>query len=135
VLKVGEFMLQNNIYSQESVTENEIDGEYTTIDLNKFEKINYHVDKQKRINVGRQNALKYVKIFINISGDSNTKALYSNNFLMFPSNQYTRLRKVRGKEKGYDIKVNKNGTLWLGERFQRCSFEIYTRRDDKHGTV
>jgi hypothetical protein len=123
-------MKNSVIYINDCVT----DDEYYTIDINKFEEINYHVDNQKRINVGRQNALKYVKIFINISGDSNTKALYSNNFLMFPSNQYTRLRKVRGKDKGFDIKVNKNGTLWLGKRFQGCSFEIYTRRDDKHGS-
>jgi len=104
-------------------------GEFLTLDTNLWEQIDYTFDDQKRINIGRPQYLKCIRVYIQ-RGERGTSHEISN-YILLDRKEWAELRRVRGKTKGLPLDINNNGTLWIGDRFGTCNFKIFVRKDVK----
>lgn len=101
-------------------------GEYFSLDLNTWEQLDYSLDNYKRINIGRQHASKEVRIFIQI--DTKFEPKEYENLISFNRLGWVELRRIRGENRGLPFETNKNGTIWVGDRFLNSNFKIFIRR-------
>lgn len=104
-------------------------GEYITLDLDSWEPIDYTIDNQKRINLGRSKNLKEVRVYIQ-RGKLGTYELESH-YIHFDRKEWAELRRVRGKNRGLPLTINTNGTIWMGDRFDNSIFKIFIRKNNE----
>lgn len=102
-------------------------GEYFSLDLDLWEEVTFSIDEHKRINIGRRNADKEVRLFAHIKEDGIIKT--SDNLISFPRENWAEIRKVRGENLGLPLTVNTNGTIWAGDRFLDMDLKIFIRWD------
>ena len=101
-------------------------GEYFSLDLEIWEELSYSIDEQKRINVGRPHAEKDVRLFTQTEENGEFKTVDS--IIMFNRSGWAELRRVRGENRGLPLVVNRNGTIWLGDRAEFNNIKIFIRR-------
>jgi len=102
-------------------------GEYFSLDLKYWEKLDYSIDEHKRINIGRKHAGKEVRFFAHIKTGGEIKK--SDSLVSFPRENYAEIRRVRGENIGLPLTVSTNGTVWAGDRFINMDMQIFIRRN------
>jgi hypothetical protein len=101
-------------------------GEFFTLDDSWIEIPSYK-SGDNRLGVHRKNAYKQVRLFVALNDDAKVIIL-ENNYMLFDRKNWMELRKIRGKDKFKPLTVDKNGTIWIGDKYNGANFRIYIKR-------
>ena len=105
--------------------DSEADGEYYTLDESWTEIPNYRSDKY-RLGVGLQYAYTEVRLFAGINENSSIKIL-ENKYQLFDRKDWIELRRKRGNNKYKPLSVDKNGTIWIGDKQYGASYRVFIK--------
>jgi hypothetical protein len=105
--------------------DSEATGEFYTLDDSWVEIPNYKSDKY-RLGVGSKYSNTKVRLFVCINTNCNIK-IVENKYLLFDRNDWIELRCKRGDNKYKPLSVDKNGTIWIGEKQHGTSYRVYIK--------
>jgi hypothetical protein len=118
------------------------EGEYFTLDMRKWERVENHWIDNNRIGVGREFKHIETKVFIftYISTEEDEQKqkeetilklresiIICKEYISFDRKYWIDLRKSRGELKNRNIKVSKEGTVWVGEVYNGNKIEVYVK--------
>jgi hypothetical protein len=106
--------------------DSQAEGEYFSLDLNKWSEIENHWIDKNRIGAGRDYGKRETKVFI--PNDDKAKIKICEQFILFDRKNWIELRKSRGEDKFKNLKITKEGTIWLGDEYYGRNPKIFIRK-------
>jgi hypothetical protein len=106
--------------------DSEASDEYYTLGPSWVEIPSYR-SGELRLGIHRKNAYKTVRLFAALTGDATIKIL-ENNYISFDRKKWMELRQKRGKDKFKPLSVDKNGTIWIGDKYNGTNFRVFIKR-------
>jgi hypothetical protein len=101
------------------------EGEYFTLDTWKWQKVETHWIDNNRIGVGRTFNGMEAKIFIFVGTEETIEKC--KHYISYSRNDYLDLRKSRGEDRHKNIRISKEGTIWVGDEFYGNKIEVFIK--------
>lgn len=100
-------------------------GEYYALDET-WTEIQSYLSGKDRLGVKSKNAYKEIRLFVGLTDDAEVITL-ENNCKLFDRKYWIELRRKRGINKHKPLRVDKNGTIWIGENRYGTNYRVYVK--------